>query len=441
MAFKFRKFTHFDFALCFSVLALTVTGILFIYSSGVNSSGVSVSNEYLKQILWAVSGFAILLYISVNDYRRIADRTLLLFVVTVAVLVYTRIFGRYVNGARSWIGIGELGIQPSEFSKILYILYLAHYLDISEKTEKPFVRFVKAGVIMLVPMALILSQPDLGTSSVFFPIFLTICLLAGLPLRYIVMVFLFGVCTILFTILPYWDDIVLGRSLAVMRVFTDSKITLITTIILSSVLGLAVSGYWFFKTKYYYWISYVAGLLLFSLLTSLLAGKVLKEYQIMRLIIFLNPYIDERGAGWNIIQSITAIGSGGLSGQGYLQGTQSHYRFLPQQSTDFIFSILTEEWGFLGGITVFILYGIIFARGIRIIKSAGNRFGSLTACGSVTMLAFHFLVNIGMVMGIMPITGIPLFFLSYGGSSLWTAMAATGILMSISMKKIEASSS
>ena len=243
MAFKFRKFTHFDFALCFSVLALTVTGILFIYSSGVNSSGVSVSNEYLKQILWAVSGFAILLYISVNDYRRIADRTLLLFVITVAVLVYTRIFGRYVNGARSWIGIGELGIQPSEFSKILYILYLAHYLDISEKTEKPFVRFVKAGVIMLVPMALILSQPDLGTSSVFFPIFLTICLLAGLPLRYIVMVFLFGVCTILFTILPYWDDIVLGRSLAVMRVFTDSKITLITTIILSSVLGLAVSGY------------------------------------------------------------------------------------------------------------------------------------------------------------------------------------------------------
>lgn len=437
ISFRIKKFTHFDFTLCFSVLALTIIGILFIYSSGINSSGESVSIEYIKQIFWAASGFIILLFISINDYRRIADRTFILFLIMIVMLIYTRLFGRYVNGAKSWIGVGELGIQPSEFSKIIYILYLAHYLNTSEKNEKQFTRFVKAGIIMAVPMLLILSQPDLGTSSVFFPIFLTMCFMAGIPLRYIFMVFMFGVCTIVFTILPYWDDIVLGRSLPVMRVFTDFRITLVAVIVLSFILALSMAGRFTFKAKYYYWIAYGTGIVLASLIASLAGNKVLKEYQIMRLVIFLNPYIDERGAGWNIIQSLTAIGSGGLFGRGFLNGTQSHYRFLPQQSTDFIFSILTEEWGFIGGIIVFILYGIIFKRGLNIMKNAGNNFGSLAACGIVTMFAFHFMVNIGMVMGTMPITGIPLLFLSYGGSSLWTAMTAVGILMSVNMRRLE----
>ncbi len=437
MELKFRKFTHFDFTLCISIIALTVIGILFIYSSGVNSSGDSLSNEFIKQIIWAITGFALMIVIALSDYRRITDRTLLLFALIIALLVYTGIFGRYVNGARSWIGIGEIGVQPAEFSKVICILYLAHFLDVSERNEKQLVRFAKAGVIILIPMLLILAQPDLGTASVFFPIFLVMCFLAGIPLRYIVTVFLFGLLSIVFTILPYWDDIVLGRSLAIMRIFTDSRIILMTAVILSSALAFAVAGYFFFKAKYYYWIAHAAGILLCAFLVSFAAGRVLKDYQIMRLIIFFNPYIDERGAGWNIIQSMTAIGSGGLFGQGYLQGTQSHYRFLPQQSTDFIFSILTEEWGFIGGLVVFILYGIIFARAFKIIKSAGNNFGSLIAGGILAMFAFHFLVNIGMTMGIMPITGIPLFFLSYGGSSLWTAMISVGFLMSVNMKKIE----
>ena len=438
MELKFRTFTQFDFTLCISVIALTVIGILFIYSSGVNSSGESLSNEFVKQIVWAATGFILMIAIAISDYRRIADRTLLLLVLIVAVLVYTRIFGRYVSGARSWIGIGEFGVQPAEFSKVITILYLAHFLDTSQQNNaKPFARFIKAGVIAAIPMLLILSQPDLGTASVFFPIFLVMCMLAGIPLRYIVTVFLLGILSIVFTILPYWDDVVLGRSLSIMRIFTESRLILITAIILSSALAFSVAGYFFFKARYYYWIAYGAGILLGSFLVSFAAGHVLQEYQIMRLIIFINPYIDERGAGWNIIQSITAIGSGGLYGQGYLQGTQSHYRFLPQQSTDFIFSILTEEWGFVGGLVVFALYGIIFVRAFRIIRSSRDNFGSLLSGGILTMLAFHFLVNIGMTMGIMPITGIPLFFLSYGGSSLWTAMISVGFLMSVNMKKIE----
>ena len=437
MTFGLKKITHFDFTLCFSVIALTLVGILFIYSSGVNSSGESFSNEFSKQILWAVTGFAIMIFIAVNDYRRIEDRTFLLFAASIAVLIYTGIFGRYVNGARSWIGIGEFGVQPAEFSKIISILYLAHFLNSSGQGTKQLARFIKAGVIMLLPMGLILVQPDLGTASVFFPVFLVMCLLAGIPVRYIMTVFLFAFLLIAFTILPYWDDMVLGRSLAIMQIFTSSRIMLITAAILSFALVFAVAGYFFFKAKYYYWIAYGAGIVLCAFLVSFAAGRFLKEYQIMRLIIFFNPYIDERGAGWNIIQSMTAIGSGGLFGQGYLQGTQSHYRFLPQQSTDFIFSILTEEWGFIGGIAVFVLYGIIFARALKIIKTASDNFGSLIAGGVLAMLAFHFAVNIGMAMGIMPVTGIPLFFLSYGGSSMWTAMTSVGLLMSVNMKKQE----
>ena len=157
------------------------------------------------------------------------------------------------------------------------------------------------------------------------------------------------------------------------------------------------------------------------------------------MIIFLDPATDPLGSGWNIIQSKIAIGSGSLFGQGFLNGTQSHYRFLPQQSTDFIFSILSEEWGFVGGIIVFTLYFIILMRTITIIKNTKNIHGYYIASGILAMFFFHFVVNVGMVMGIMPITGIPLIFLSYGGSSLWTGMICIGILMSINYRQLDLS--
>jgi rod shape determining protein RodA len=174
-----------------------------------------------------------------------------------------------------------------------------------------------------------------------------------------------------------------------------------------------------------------------SLGASFVSHKVLKDYQIMRLIVFLDPNVDPRGSGWNIIQSITAIGSGGLLGKGYLQGTQSHYRFLPQQSTDFIFSIFTEEWGFLGGLLVFTLFLIICLRLIRIMKNTSDTFGAYIAAGLSAMYIFHFLINVGMTMGIMPITGIPLHFMSYGGSSVISAMIGIGLSLSIHVRRFQ----
>ena len=163
----------------------------------------------------------------------------------------------------------------------------------------------------------------------------------------------------------------------------------------------------------------------------MLAQKILKDYQIMRLVVFLDPDVDPQGAGWNILQSLTAIGSGGLFGKGFLKGTQSHYHYLPQQSNDFIFSIIAEEIGFFGSMVVFLCFFIILIRGFIIAYSSKDSFGSYICFGIIAMFFFHFVVNIGMAMGIMPITGIPLLFLSYGGSSLWTSMMAAGILINI----------
>jgi rod shape determining protein RodA len=153
--------------------------------------------------------------------------------------------------------------------------------------------------------------------------------------------------------------------------------------------------------------------------------------------VFLNPNVDPRGSGWNIIQSITAIGSGGVLGKGYLQGTQSHYRFLPQQSTDFIFSIFSEEWGLVGGLLVFGIYLIMLLRLVRIMKSTSDPFGSYITAGFAAMVFFHFFINVGMTMGIMPITGIPLLFMSYGGSALLAAMVGVGLSLSVYTRRFQ----
>ena len=426
-----------DFVLLLCVLILTVTGILFIYSAGINSEGALVTNEYIKQIVWGSIGLVIMMVFAFTDYRRIERFAPWLYGALILVLIYTRLFGRYVNGAKSWIGIGDYGIQPSEFGKIVFIIFLAHYLDISEN-EFPLKRLILAGIIFAVPTGLILLQPDLGTASVYIPIFFFMCFMAGIPIAYLL--FLLGILasTIAFTILPVWNEFIMHNTVSAIRVFSNFKLKLLLILSTSFVcfLGIIVRRY-FHGKKYFLWISYGFAIIAIGLVFSLGAEKVLKEYQIQRLIIFMDPSVDPLGAGWNIIQSKIAIGSGGVFGRSFLHGTQSHYRFLPQQSTDFIFSIFSEEMGFVGGIVVFAVYFIIILKNLLIIKGTSNKFGVYIASGILGMFLIHFFINIGMVMGIMPITGIPLLFLSYGGSSLLTAMMCIGILMSINFRKYE----
>ena len=222
-----------------------------------------------------------------------------------------------------------------------------------------------------------------------------------------------------------------------MQILTNMKLRFLVTTVIALVMILAILARTFFKNRYYTWLACIFGVIVFALMASIVTGKVLKPYQISRLIVFIDPSIDPQGSGWNIIQSKNAIGSGRLFGQGFLQGPQSHRKFLPEQSTDFIFSIMSEELGFVGCCILFVLYFLILMRILYIIRATTNDYGYYISAGILGMLFFHFVVNVGMVMGIMPITGIPLLFMSYGGSSLWTAMICVGLLISISTRRLD----
>jgi len=432
---KFRFFEMFDYLLLICMSLLILVGILFIYSSGVNSDSVSVSKEYIKQIIFACSGLLITIFFAVFDYRQLKRLVPAAFAVFLFVLIYTLRFGRYVNGASSWLGIGGFGIQPSEFGKIVYIMFLARYLESSE-TAAPLERLCKGALITAVPVLLILKQPDMGTASVYIPVFVGMLFASGVNVTYILFIVFTGALTVIFTILPVWQEVILKKTALFINVFTDNRLRLIVVTTLLIVTFIGTLGFILYRNRYYQLITWIAGGITLAFGASIAGGKVLKDYQIKRLIVFLDPYTDPLGAGWNIIQSKIAIGSGGIMGQGFLKGTQSHYRFLPQQSTDFIFSILSEEAGFIGSLFVFLLFMIMLLRIIFIIHGTKNLFGYYIAVGILVMFFFHFVINVGMVMGIMPITGIPLVFLSYGGSSLWTAMWAIGLLMSIQYRRL-----
>jgi rod shape determining protein RodA len=435
---KDQSIFGFDILLFAATLALVSIGIAFIFSSGITSTGIIFSNEYIKQIIWAVTGIGLLIFFASFDYAVIRRWSLRIYLIFAGLLIFTLFLGRVVNGAKSWIGIGELGIQPSEFSKVVVILYLAHVLDKRNAQIRDLKYFGLVFGIVLIPMGLILLQPDLGTAAVFIPISLTMFFIAGAKVRHILFFVLTGLFLVFFTILPSYEIYLAGKTIPALNLLTDNTLAayLIATVFIVCVLSL--TGYFFTKKKYFYWLSYFSLILFFALAGSFICRKGLKEYQVMRLIVFLDPNVDPRGAGWNIIQSVTAVGSGGLWGKGFLKGTQSHYRYIPQQSTDFIFSILAEEWGFAGVTLVFALFLTIIIRGILIVRTTKDRFAALSATGIIMMVFFHFAVNVGMAISLMPVTGIPLFFLSYGGSSLWAVLISIGLLMSFYIRRFKA---
>lgn len=425
-----------DYPTLGAVLLLAVIGILSIFSSNVNAEGLIVSSDYLKQIVWGLLGLVLMFVLIGLDYRQLKDLSLILYGFFIVLLIYTRLFGRVVNGARSWIGIGEFGIQPSEFTKIAVILVLARFLDNSEH-ESDASRIAKSLVIVLIPVGLILLSPDLGTSLVFFPILFFMLVAAGIERSLLVFLIAVVGTMVVLTILPLWEKYILPHPTGFLLLLYQSPYDFLLLALVAVVFALALWGHLSFKKRHYYWIAYVALILGLGLGLSMIAHRVLKEYQVMRLIVFLDPAIDPRGSGWNIIQSITAIGSGGFAGRGFLAGPQSHNNYIPQQSTDFIFSIIAEEWGFLGGLVVFALFWLILHRCTSIMEAMRDRFAIYVVAGVMGMVFFHFMINSGMAMGIMPITGIPLLFLSYGGSSLLTVMAAIGIVLGISARRYQ----
>ena len=414
-----------------------IIGVLFIYSSGVSSTGVVFSNEYIKQMVWVGTGVILLFVVGLSDYTRFRDWSLYIYAFFILLLIVTLVLGKRINGARSWLGLLSygIGIQPSEFAKIAAIFMLGSWLASNRERAQSLSVFLGAFGIVLLPMLLILIQPDLGTALVYFPIFIVMTYVSGTKRRYVLFVLLTVGLLSLFSIIVFWRQSAgVSQTAFTTEVFQRDFLKYILLAV-AAVLAVSVAGLYFFKRGYFYWIVYGFSALFLSVLGTLGATVVLKQYQVLRLIAFIDPQIDPRGSGWNIIQSVTAVGSGGFWGKGFLHGTQSHYRYLPQQSTDFIFSIFSEEWGFIGGVLLFSLFLIIFIRGLRIIGNAKEPFAIYIGSGVIGMIFFHFVVNVGMAMGIMPITGIPLTFLSYGGSSLWTALIGIGVLINIHYRR------
>lgn len=420
-----------DIPMFFCALILMTFSVLFIYSSGINSTGILVTNEYKKQIIWALLSIAIMFIAAFSDYNRTYRHTRTIYIVLFAALVWTLLFGRKVNGARSWLGVGELGVQPSELGKAPFILCLARYLA-DTRGNPPMKRFAGATALFALPALTILAQPDLGTASVYIPIYLVMCFMAGIPFSFIAFVGGTGMLTIALTIAPVWNDMIAAHKMPIITALSVIRLRLLVIIAFTLVsLVAAIVRRYFHGRHYFTVIALLSASCAISLAASLGAGKVLKTYQLQRLAMFMNPEADRLGAGWNIINSKIAIGSGGPFGRGYLMGTQSHYRFLPQQSTDFIFSIYSEETGFIGGVAVFALYAVLLFRMLYVMRITNDRYGLLIVSGVFAIFSFHFFINVGMVMGIMPITGIPLLLMSYGGSSLWSAMLCIGLTMSV----------
>ncbi len=433
---KTRSIFRFDFIIFLSAVSLAIIGILFIYSSGISSDGVLVNNEFIKQIIWSSAGLGIMIFLSFFDYERLRTISFYIYIINIILLFIVLLYGEIVNGARSWISIMGYGFQPSEFMKIALIIRLAYFFEKSRTGYSDFSRFIISLLYMLFPMGLVLVQPDMGTAMVFIPIYIVMAFIAGIKKRYIFFMLGCGSLAVVAIMLPAWDNyIVTERSVALAKLFSEKTLLLIVIAASGLIYLISGAGLIFMKKKYFYWIAYVFLIIIIAMILIMAAGAFIKDYQLKRLIIFLDPQIDPKGAGWNVIQSITAVGSGGTTGKGFLQGTQSHYRYLPQQSTDFIFSIIAEEWGFLGCIIIFLLFLTILLRSLMIMLSAKDPFALYLGCGAVGMIFFHFIVNIGMAIGIMPITGIPLLLVSYGGSSMITTMTCLGLISSIYLHK------
>jgi rod shape determining protein RodA len=239
---RLRDILEIDYFLLLATVALSVFGILFIYSSGVTSTGVLVSDEYIRQIIWATAGFAIALVIAMVDYRRLKDLSVYFYLGTLILLAYTCFFGKLVNGARAWIGVGSFGIQPSEFAKITTILFLARYLDDTRRSPHAFSRFIISCIIVFVPMGIILMQPDFGTSLVFLPILVTMTFIAGVSIRYILfLIAVIGITGILM-VLPLWQRYIMDNTLPSLAIFSNSRFIFSAMIALGFIAAIALFG-------------------------------------------------------------------------------------------------------------------------------------------------------------------------------------------------------
>jgi rod shape determining protein RodA len=426
------SFQEYDIKLLISIIALILIGIITIYATGFDPIEKVNSGLYKKQLLWFIIGIICMFAISRVHYRILGDYSLYIYLGVLFFLIITTIFGAKIRNTRAWINFGFFAIQPSEFMKLATILLLSKYLELRQfdikRLRELFIPFAIVGV----PVLLIYMQPDFGTAMIFIPIFFALLFLGGADILQLISIL--GVATIALFVpmmLTYieWSGINISGGF-----FSFLKGDELLYIISGSLLAVSIISfilYFFFNSKVYRAIYIPSFIISAGLFLSVIIQKFLKEYQKRRILVFLNPDLDPYGSGYNVIQSKIAIGSGGIIGKGFLKGSQSQLGFLPEKSTDFIFSVISEEWGFIGAVIVLLLFGYILYKGCMIALKTSDKFGMLLAGGITCMIFFHVIINIGMALGIMPVTGLPLTFLSYGGSNLIMSLLSIGILINI----------
>jgi rod shape determining protein RodA len=421
-----------DFLLLCASLMLFVVGLMFVFSTAVDNEGLITNHAYIRQLLFGLVGIVLMVSISLSDYRFWDNFIPFFYALTLFFLFLVPVLGREVSSTYRWFTIGGFGGQPSEFSKLSLILMLSRYFSHNSHNLKDFRHLVVAFLITLAPVSLIMLQPNLGTALIHLGIFFIMALIAGLDARYLFFGLLVGIFSVSLSLFPLWDKFLRPDDVSFFaNIFLDKQYFLVYIIILTSVYVAALYGYFTTKLPFYGRLSYLMTVLLISSLFALVVVSLIMPYQVQRLLVFLDPSIDPRGAGWNVRQSVLAVGSGGFWGQGYLQGFHSHSRYVPEQVTDFIFSILAEEWGFVGVIFVFVLFLTIFFRIYVMIKKSETFFGSMACVGILAFLFIHFVINVGMAIGLFPIMGIPLPLMSYGGSAVLVMFMSLGVVLSV----------
>ncbi len=442
-----------DWITVFIYLTMIFFGWINIYAAVYNeefSSIFDISQRYGKQIIWIGASLVIAALVIGIDSRFYLFFSYLFYIAVIAMLVLVLIFGKEVNGARSWFEIGGFSFQPSEFAKFVTALALARYLSVKGRTLNSYKTIFTSSVIILTPALLIVFQPDMGSALVYFALVLVLFREGLSPYLFItgILAILLFVVTLIVDNLYIYSILVILAILIHLIISGNPGLTLKGTLIMaiiggavfsvyrwgvgairveqifiiSLLLAVAAFTYYIYRFKAYLILviyAFLLGSMLFIFTVDYSFNNILKPHQQSRINVVLGIESDPSGSGYNLNQSKISIGSGGFTGKGFLQGTQTKFKFVPEQSTDFIFCTVGEEWGFLGTSFVILMFAFLFTRLIIIAERQRSSFSRIFGYGVVSILLFHFVINIGMTIGLVPVIGIPLPFFSYGGSSLW----------------------
>jgi rod shape determining protein RodA len=395
-----------DVPLAMAALALVVMGLLVVYSA--TSVPGAHHGLWTKQLMWAIVAVGAAWLAAVIPYRVYDALAYPLYLISLMLLALVLVMGTSAMGAKRWLDFGPLRFQPSEIAKLGTVLMLARRFDNPKLDLRKLQHWLPALLLTLIPVALVAKQPDLGTALSFPVVLVTLYYWAGMPLGNLLLGLspVFNVALFFITGSLWWFAGLLAALLGIIR---PRVTTLVLVLVLNGVVSYALPHLW----------------------------HHLADYQKRRIETFLDPGNDPYGAGYQIIQSKIAIGSGGVLGKGYLKGSQKALAFLPMRHTDFIYSVVGEELGLIGALTVVILYAVVIVRGFRLAVVARNSFASLMAAGIVSALFFHIMVNMLMTVGWAPVTGLPLPLLSYGGTALLVNGVQLGLLENVALRRQE----